>query len=216
MPIICVDFFLQQSLMVQFQIFPIECWAEALVACIYVDTCNCIIVKTSEVTTSLPRYLFNFWACTDLFSQTFFLWYSCINWYDHVVSGTITVADISHLWKFPPSQRIEVAFGNTFLSSASLFLLRPSELLDDLVGYRNVVFLSPLVENPFSKCPGRACEKNYVILYICIFDLAIVTSQALKYGVIYFVSMFKQSCAMFYKPSMTPIYATSTCAHKCN
>jgi len=43
-----------------------------------------------------------------------------------------------------------------------------------------------------------------------------VTSQALKYDVIYFASMFKQSCAMFYKPSMTPIYATSTCAHKCN
>jgi len=41
------------------------------------------------------------------------------------------------------------------------------------------------------------------------FALSIVTSQALKYDVLNFVSMSKQFYAMFYKPSTTPVYTTS-------
>jgi len=59
-------------------------------------------------------------------------------------------------------------------------------------------------------CSGGASARHKAIGKLLCFELATVTSQALKYDVVNFVSMFEQFCAMFYKPSTSAIYATLT------
>jgi len=78
-----------------------------------------------------------------------------------------------------------------------------------------------LVAELFSKWGEQVHVKN--TRKFLWFELATVTSQALKYDIINFFSIFKQFYSKFDKPPTTPIYTTPylsyttlTWAHKCN
>jgi len=51
-------------------------------------------------------------------------------------------ADIQHLWRFPPSKRVEVVFAKTAVDSETMHLLRPGGWLDDLVKHFIFAFVT--------------------------------------------------------------------------